>query len=102
MTTAKGQMTTWERPGDSLKTLLTGGNRLACWHETFHHTVTWTHPTRNKSTNTDLKGCVGKKLERIGDVMYSYGAERFGVNSGHRRSHQPICSAGDNRRLTDW
>lgn len=38
------------------------------------------------TTDTDLvhrleglKGCVVKKLDKIGEIIYSYGAERFGV-----------------------
>ena len=35
-----------------------------------------------------LKGCVNRKLDRIGEIIYSYGAERFGVKSGNHRTQK--------------
>ncbi|KAL6462976.1 hypothetical protein MHYP_G00293980 [Metynnis hypsauchen] len=52
VTAAKEQLTTWERPGDCMESLLTGGNRpLWGWHglaphaiRIQHHAVAWIHP----------------------------------------------------------
>ncbi|KAL7834876.1 hypothetical protein SRHO_G00291340 [Serrasalmus rhombeus] len=52
VTDAKEQLTTWERPGDCMESLLTGGNRPQWgWHglaphagRIQHHAVAWIHP----------------------------------------------------------
>ncbi|KAL7877268.1 hypothetical protein SRHO_G00039130 [Serrasalmus rhombeus] len=59
VTAAKEQLTTWERPGDCMESLLTGGNRPQWgWHglaphagRIQHHAVSWIHPVMATKTS---------------------------------------------------
>ena len=58
-----------------------------------------------ETTDTDLvhlleglKGCVEKKLDKIGEIIYSYGAERFGVKQVNLRSQKEPSPHRKSRR----
>lgn len=58
-----------------------------------------------ETTNTDLvhlleglKGCVERKLDKIGETIYSYGAERFGVKSKNQRTQKEPSAHLKSRR----
>lgn len=51
-----------------------------------------------------LKGGLERKLEKIGKIIYSYGAERFGVkskNTSIQKDQLSTSSPGDNKRLSN-
>ena len=58
-----------------------------------------------ETTDTDLvhlleglKGCVDRKLDKIGEIIYSYGAERFGVKSKNPRTQKEPATHLKSRR----
>ena len=58
-----------------------------------------------ETTDTDLvhlleglKGCVERKLDKIGEIIYSYGAERFGVKSKNQRTQKEPSAHYKSRR----
>ena len=70
--------------------------------------ILWPKSCRKKeweTTDTDLvhlleglKGCVEKKLDKIGEIIYSYGAERFGVKQVNLRSQKEPSPHRKSRR----
>lgn len=58
-----------------------------------------------ETINTDLvrllqglKGCVERKLEEVGDTIYSYGAERFGLKVKKQRTQKEPSVQSKSRR----
>lgn len=49
-----------------------------------------------------IKGSVEKKLEKMGDLIYSYGAERFGANEmGKKHATSILPKSEDSNKLSD-